>query len=306
MKKILVVLAGLLAMYPAQACDVCGCSSASAANFPGNFNRENQLGWLYQFMAFQSLHLPSVQNGQVGYQMRSQEYFQVSAFTAGIRIIKNWQANVAIPLQYVSKTEESVQSHIFGMSDMQMGVTRFFEMDSIYKNHRLLMSASYALKLPTGKYHSDMISESVSRYMIPGTGSFDHFFRVNAQYIIKSWSVSLRGLYRVNGSTRDGLNWGNRVQLQGDFGKVISLKKMNDLYVSLGYLYEKGYRDFQNQEELEFSAYSTGQMKAGMQWRKNRLAAGAMYFLPVNGKIANGRVHIQSRFQFQLTYYPKF
>lgn len=306
MKKILFVLAGLLALQSAQACDICGCAGASAANFPGNFNRENQLGWMYHFLAYQSRHLPSIQAGQVGVEKTTQEFFHLSAFTAGIRVAKNWQANAVIPVQYVVKEEEGARSHVFGLSDMQVGITRFFEVDSVAKDQRLLASASYAVKLPTGLYNPDMVDETVSRFMIPGTGSFDHFFRGNVQYSIRKWSLTLGGLYRLNGSTKEDLNWGNRFQLQGDVGRVFELPKMNELFASLGYLYEKGFADDQNGESLPFSEYATGQLKTAVQWRKNRMAGGLLYFIPVAGEIADGRVKIQSRFQIQLTYYPNF
>lgn len=300
------MLAVLLVALPGHACDVCGGAGASGAYFPGTMNRESQFGLAYHYMAFRSRHLPSILQGQQGEERISSERFHMINLGLRYSFLPKWQAVVQVPYQSVQKTDRGIQTNINGLADMQLGAARYFSFDSIKGMDAWMIVAEYDLKLPTGAYNVSDLSEQVSRFMFPGTGSLDHFFRLSTQFQRKNWMLSLGGLFRLNGMGPDQLNWGNRLQGQLELGRIKKLKKRHELYFSLGYMYEHSQSDLQKGAELPFSSYSFAQAKASLQWRRASWAAAGSVYIPVHGSLADGRVNMTTRFQIQLIYFPKF
>ncbi len=288
-----------------QACDVCGCASSSAL-FPGTLNRESQISLGYQFMHLSSRHLPSILQGQQGVERKSQEYFQTYSLGTRISFHPKWQAVVQLPYQYVNKQDGDVRTENQGLADVQLGLARYFSGDSLGIFSSWTMLAEYDIELPSGRFDHAAISEQTSRYMLPGSGSVDHLFRLHAQASTERWIYRLGMAYRLNGMGPDGLDWGDRVQVSGEVGRLFETKKMHQWYASLGYQFEHAFGDYQNQFILPFSGYDLGLLKASIQWRKNQLALAALAFLPVHGTMAEGRVKIHQFVQFQFSYYPKF
>ena len=287
-----------------QACDVCGCASSSAL-FPGTLNRESQISLGYQLLHLSSKHLPSILQGQQGIEKISHEYFQVYSLGARYSFHPKWQAVMQVPYQHVLKREEEVLTQTSGLADMQLGIARFFSGDSLGLFRSWDIMTEYAVELPTGRFDNSAISEQTSRYMFPGSGSVDHLFRVNIQASTQRWIYRLGSLYRLNGEGPDQLSWGNRFQLSAEAGRFFETDKMHQWYTSLGYQFEHASADFQSQVKLPFSGYDLGLLKASIQWRKNQFAIAALAFLPVHGKMAEGRVNIHQFAQFHLSYYPK-
>jgi|GEM_PF-2491026 len=306
MKKISLLLLSVLAVRAAVACDICGCASASGALFPGTINRQSQFSLGYHYLNFTSKHLPSILQGQQGVERSSQEQFQLLSFGARYSFHPKWQAVLQLPAQFVQKKDAGVTTQTQGLGDMQLGIARYFSGDSLGVFDSWTLMAEYDIKLPSGQFDGGSISEQTSRYMLPGSGSVDHFFRVHGQSTIKNWMFSLGALYRLNGNGPNNLNWGNRSQVYGEIGKLFFTKSMHQWYTSIGYAYEHASADYQHGQELPFSTYGIGQMKGSVQWRKNQWAAAGMYFLPIHGSMADGRVQIKQRFQVQITFYPKF
>ncbi|MHB1276887.1 MAG: hypothetical protein ACYC1Q_00655 [Bacteroidia bacterium] len=306
MKKFMLVLAVLLVAQTVRACDVCGCAGASGTYFPGTMNLESQFGLSYQYLAFRSRHLPSILQGQLGEERISSEQFHLLNFGTRYRFLPKWQAVVQVPYQVVFKSDQGVNTHISGMADIQLGLARQFSFDSLRGLDQWIWSAEYDLKLPTGAYTRQDLSEQVSRFMFPGTGSFDHFFRLSSQLKRKNWILSFGGLFRLNGEGPDQLNWGNRLQAQLELGHINKLKNKHELYFSLGYVYEHSSSDIQKGVELPFSSYAIGQAKSSIQWRKSSWAVSGICYFPVHGGLAEGRVTMTQRFQIQLIYFPKF
>ncbi|HCS21644.1 MAG TPA: hypothetical protein DIW47_13985 [Bacteroidetes bacterium] len=306
MKKFMLILAVLLTAQSGRACDVCGCAGASGTYFPGTMNGESQFGLSYQYLAFKSRHLPSILQGQLGEERISSEKFHLMNLGVRYRFLPNWQAIVQAPYQVVLKSDQGIHTRISGMADIQLGLARQVSFDSLKGLDRWIWVAEYDLKLPTGTYTTQDLSEQVSRFMFPGTGSFDHFFRLSSQLKRKNWLLSFGGLFRLNGEGPDQLNWGNRLQAQSELGRSIKLKNKHELFFSMGYVYEHSRSDFQKGVELPFSSYSIGQAKLSIQWRKASWAAAGIVYLPVHGGLAEGRVTMTQRFQIQLIYFPKF
>lgn len=302
-------LLAFLALFLAQtglACDICGSAGMAAALFPGSLNPESQLNAGYQYLGFTSRHLPSILQGQQGEERMSSEQFHLANLGIRYSFLSKWQAVAQVPYQSLHKLDQGVSTQKQGLADIQLGLARYFRFDSVGAITSWTWVAEYDLKLPTGQYDANALSEQVSRFMFPGTGSVDHFFRLSSQMTMENWMLSFGGVFRLNGMGQEALNWGNRAQAQGEFGRIFRTKKKHEFFVSAGYVLEQAQADFQNGQELPFSSYTLGQAKASMQWRKASLAAGASYFIPVNGSLAEGRVTMTNRFQFQVTYYPKF
>ncbi len=305
MKKIFFVLAAFVWVLPTQACDVCGCAS-SMASFPGTLNRQSQFSLGYQYLHFSSQHLPSILQGQAGIERKSQEYFQVVSANARYSFHPKWQAVLQVPVQFVSKQDGAIHTQSQGLADAQLGIARYFSGDSLGVLKSWTIMTEYDIELPTGRFSHADISEQTSRYMLPGSGSIDHIFRINMQGSSMHWIYRIGMMYRLNGMGPDNLAWGDRTQVFAEAGRLFETKKMHQWYASLGYMFEHASSDYQNNLKLPFSGYGLGQLKASVQWRKNQFAVAALAFLPVHGKMAEGRVKIHQSLQFQLSYYPKF
>src|SRR5690606_14673712 len=117
-------------------------------------------------------------------------------------------------------------------------------------------------------------NENTSRYMMPGTGSYDHMFRGIAQWEQRRWQFTGSGLFRLNGNGPDGLDWGNRWQAMAEAGRKFMSEKHN-FYASLAYMLEGSNPDLQRNLELPFSGYTIGQLRATAMWRKGRVGISA-------------------------------
>ena len=302
MKKLWIVLA-LLSSGRAMACDVCGCTGAAAMSFPGGFIRESQVGLAWQHVRFDSRHLPSILKGSEGVERVSTERFQLLMLQSRIRISNRFQLLGNIPVQFVDKQDEGKRTRINGLGDAQLGVSWQYSPDSVFPGSGWLLQAEYLLKVPTGEYRQELISEQVSRYMLPGTGSYDHFFRVGLQKQVNRWIFRGNYLYRLNGATHDGLQWGDRMQLLTDAGYVLGNMEGHRLLLNAGWLMEWGMPDRQNGQELPFSRYAFGQLQSAVLWRYGSWSAGLTCFVPVNGQLADGRVSVSRRFQIQTVFF---
>ena len=306
MKKIIFGLLALLAAQAGYSCDVCGSANASAAFFPGTLNLESQFGLSYHSLRFRSTHLPSIKPGETGLERKSTEQFHMAMLGGRYNINSRWQAVMQLPYQMVFKQDNGVNTQSHGFGDLQLGAARYFYNDSADGDIEWLGMLEYNLKLPTGRFEENQINDQVSRYMLPGTGSVDHFFRGSLQAQYDKWVMAAMGFYRVNGFSKSGLNWGDRMSISMDFGRLFFPRKTHKIYTSVGYLYEHAFPDRQHGENLNFSRFSLGLIKASAHWRKDNWALAGIYFLPVHGVLADNRVELLTRFQLQVTYYPNF
>lgn len=294
-------LLGLLfyTAVPAQACDICGCAGGGALSLMQSDERRNQLGFIWNTTAFESRQLPSILEGANGKEALSKELFLTPAIQTRINAGEKWQFWALLPFQAVQKTEESGVSKRSGLADIWLGGSYWLMKDSL-KWGVLQLSADFGLKLPSGDYNPAYVNETVSRFMLPGSGSWDQRFQVNASLARNQHRYIIQLAHVFTGSTKQGLAWGDRGQYLAEYRYQF---KQAPLQLVGSWFSEWSGKDIQNQSPLPYSGFQLHQIRTGALWFAKTWSLGAFWFQPVAGNIADNRVQLTQRWTTQFTYY---
>jgi len=295
------LMALLMCQNAANACDVCGCGSMGSSNQAlWGMPNQHRIGIGFQGSYFRSEHLPSILKGASQEQMVSNEAFyryevRGSHPLFNGKLVLGW----TLPVNAMSKSGSTEKTSTgLGDASVQLGI-QLFE-DSLFSGKWRTFGTA-RLKMPTGQYDAAAINETVSRYMFPGTGSWDQSLSVTSRWSNEKsvWEQNIA--FRHNGKTHDGLNWGNQWSVNAAYFHQVALKNMV-LFPGLRVHYEQRIKDHNKVQTYRYSGYSIALLspELNVQWQKWQGAC--FYRIPVFENIAEGQVDLHAMFGISINY----
>ncbi|TNE80011.1 MAG: hypothetical protein EP332_08940 [Bacteroidetes bacterium] len=298
MKKTALLLLSLFigAQY-SSACDICGCGTLYTPGNSAYRASQNSISLFWDHTDFRSEHLPSILKGQEGISEQSSETFNRLRLMGQWRIYKQLQVSASVPYQLTNK-QGSAQDQISGLGDISLGLSYPLWSDSIGSFAQLL-KLNVQTKMPNGRYQPELISESISRYMFTGTGSWDHSINLSWAWMKKNWSFAWQGYFALNGIAKDGLDWGDAM---GQSVELWYFKTKNKLKYgfSAGMSQDYRYQDRLQGQPLQYSGYSLYSIVPAAAAVWDRWVLEGRIWMPLAQDIAQGQVHMNQRFQLKL------
>lgn len=202
MKKIYFVLIALAFSFPANACDVCGCSLGG--NYFGilPLYNKNFVGLRWSQASFYSYVAPT-QNLQA---QSSHDTYQKLEVWGRYYLTKRIQLFAFVPYVYndMNGTDQVVSAQ--GLGDINV-IANYVLLNTGEEksDFRHTLIAGGGIKLPTGKFSLTDKGKIINRNFQMGTGSVD--FNLNAVYTLryKKTGINLETGYKIN--TRNNVDY---------------------------------------------------------------------------------------------------
>jgi hypothetical protein len=267
-----------LALGPAQACDICGCSGGGST-----------LGVLPMYHThFAGLRWQSLTYRYGGYE--AQDQFQQLEAWGRWYPHPRVQVMVAVPYRVLGRTEATNAGSLHGIGDARMHVSYSLILtpDSSTKrwHHHLLVGAG--LKVPTGQFRPPGEGDLPMQFQL-GSGSTDLLGQLLYQLRRGQWGLHLQASARANGAHRSGYRFGDQVQGMA-YAFYWHRRGRRSLMPYAGLSGEVMARDvargFYQAETGGWGSFCL----AGLEASQGRLVAGAQAQLPLRQHYAEGAI----------------
>lgn len=282
------------------ACEVCGCGNGGS--FFGILPQSHKgfIGLRYSYKSYDS-HLSSVN-------LKAREDFWKTELWARAYPFKKVQVLTFVPYlinqQTIQKTGKEL--HLNGLGDVT-ALANYNIINTVNDtvnhrfNHNLLVGGG--VKLPTGKYKYDLLSETevANANFQLGTGIID--FLLNLVYTIrhKDWGLNYDFSYKINTQNSDNYTFGNR--LNTNLALLYFQKINSDFTVipNVGISFENAELDIKNKiRNTQTGGYSTFGSVGVESYYKN-VSFGINYQKPIMQDLSGGELNANARLNLHFT-----
>lgn len=302
MKKYFILLGCVFFMaHSGKGCDVCGCGTMFLPGGTQFRAKQNMFSLSGEHAIFNSTHAPSILKSKEGQVLESTEYFSKIRFSGQWAVYKSLHLNWNIPWQAVTKSGAE-QSNIQGIGDITIGINGPLYQDSLGKAYTIL-SGYASVELPSGHYSESLVDETVSRYMLPGSGSVDANFNLAYTYLRKQWSAFVQSSYRLNGKSRDGIAWGDSYSFFGELWHFTKLKNARKIGFKASAVWEERGKDKEFDLLVPYTGYQVFQGGIGASYFFKSVSIDFSFYRPLYQKYAQNRVNNTANFQVKFQWY---
>lgn len=211
MKNLLLFLiASLIGLNTAQACDRCGCSlSGHYLNALPQYQR-HMVGARWFYRGFASDH-----HGGVW----SDERFHSLDLWAQVFPRERFQIVGVLPLNHFTQTLENVSTRSQGIGDavllMNYNALRHNWGSSSAWTQLLWLGGG--VKLPTGQFDPALVRQGINPNMQPGTGTLDGLLSGMYNIRYNQWGLAADALVRFSQTNSEGYRFGHRLNASSRF-----------------------------------------------------------------------------------------
>lgn len=301
MKKIIISTVFLLGcLNTISACEICGCSTGNyyiglLPQFSHKF-----MGVRYQFRSFKT----TITNNPNQF---SNDYFKTVEVWGGWNIGKKLQLLAILPYNFIHQVTDDGKVNKQGIGDIAvMANYKLFDNNTVTARKRAFMQQlwlGFGIKLPTGKFRIEDISEEIAAKANTQLGTASTDFMLNAMYNAKINKVGINTnvAYKLNTGNSDKYTFGNKFSANSFVYYAIQ-KKSVSILPNIGLLYEN------NQENKLFTrtvAQTGGHLfasSAGVEVTVKAITIGVNAQLPVSQNFSNGQTVSKLRGMAHVTF----
>lgn len=296
-KRILLPLISLAPLL-ATACDICGCGVGSyyvgiLPEFKKRF-----IGLRYQHKSLIT-HLNAA--GGRSY-LTTDETYHIAELWGAVNIGKKFRVMGFVPYNFNQRLNQGVTTAQNGFGDVAVyGYYKLVDRRNVTKNKKLMIHSLWigtGLKLPTGSYNNTdkNVIENIQNTFQLGTGSTDVVMNAMYDLRLQDAGINTNMSYKINTANKYHYRYGNKFTTNLLAYYKISLGKNGNLAPNTGVMYEQAAKDRkQNNHTVEESGGYSLTHTTGIEWNYKRLSWGANYQVPLQQRLAEGKVKSQNR-----------
>ena len=222
MKKLAILLIGLLAFNNSQACDICGgAASITGANGVIPFFNINQFS--LSFGQSKMKHPITSYNTFVNQRVIRDELSTVN-LQGMLFVHPKWQLQTTLPYVFNERILENNSQVVNGIGDIQILANYLLvnQSDSSKKRIKSLILLGGGFDLPTGKYQQR--SNDLTLYPMglqAGSGAFSYIFQQQSSFRYQSWGLLLNSRVAINQENEILYQQGNNIFNQLNIFKIL-------------------------------------------------------------------------------------
>lgn len=293
-KRLILLVVFGSASYLLLACDACSSLGSGGLGFY-NYHNQNFIRLSWQQADYQSA---------TGYRQRSKDDIQYINLTARWYITDRLSGQISQPWIINKRSDSNQSQSLAGLGDIRLHCNYL-----IIRNKKFASDLSInwdigaGIKLPSGKYDSDIHDQNLPENFNLGNGSWGYLTETNI--ILKRNNVGgiIGGAYQYNSKSNSNYQFGHQVTGQFSLFLEKNLSETTIITPNIGTQYEQISQDrYANENIVSGTGAKSIFHTLGCNIKNNKWLGGVSYAYPSYQRYANGEVNAKRKLNIQITY----